>query len=469
MKRGMRQFLLFIAMGFLTVNPVISQSCPCIHTFTNLQTAVEDNYAGFADKVTPKTKSIYDKLVTDLRKKASEVNTDKACYTLLKNYVAFYKDGHLQLSDLPQNSEANIQYQTLPENIETLVSKPQQTPSVQGIYKTDNYTLAVVPYTKRKNVYAAVTVQSSNTNWKKGMIKMLLTPQKNGYYSVEYFAADFQKYSTTGYLSGNVLEIAEFGIFEKIQPKQTNATPVDQYVSVFPSADNSITFIDSSAALLTLNNFSFGYQAALDSLLLFHKAGLEQRKNWIIDVRNNGGGSTSTYQCLLPYLFTNPIQQYGSLYRLSSGHVANFQNLLINASSLPNNVQQAVEEFVKNGTERPNQWFEKKGKIVQFDSVKNHPKKIAILTSKTTASSAEIFLMDAKQSKKVTIVGSYSAGVVDYGDGTNFSLGCSQLSILIPTRKSEYLSFQSFDNMGIRPDVLCDSKDALQVALQKLK
>jgi hypothetical protein len=450
-------------------NVSFSQNCNCSQNFTAVQLSVEKNYAGFTDKVNTKTKAQYNSMVKQLTNEALAANNEKSCYNILKKYVQFYKDGHLQLSTLPENMVENIQYQLLPENVELYFKNKDITANIQGIYTSENYELAIVPHATQKNTYVGIVISSKNENWKQGMIKMVLTPVAKNYYNTIFFYGDFEKTETEAYFAGNVLDILAVGIFDKkLTADEKNKLP-SNYESVFPKQDISFSFPNNHTAILFLGSFQNMYEQVIDSLMTVHKQALEKRPNWIIDLRYNGGGGTGTYKSILPYLFTNAIKRSGSYYWLSTEHIAKYETALAENPNWPQKVKNAFENYIKIGKVKPNSWHYEAGNTYTFNKIQPNPKKIMVLTSKNTASSAEIFLMDAKQSKKVTIIGSTTAGVVDYGDGNNFTIGCSKLYITIPARKSAYLKYQSFDNVGIKPNIICNAKDALQIAMQQLK
>jgi hypothetical protein len=448
----------------------IAQDCSCEQSLNQLQSAIEKNYAGFDDKVNVKTKKIYEKLIQKLKVEALTVENEKGCHDILKNYVAFYKDGHLNMEDFRGNLLNNLKYQALPEgNLDDYFKNIDLTKDIRGIYTSENYELAVVPDAKQKNVFVGIVVSSKNEKWKKGMIKMVLKPQKNNYYKTTFLYGDFEQTDTEAYFSGAVLDILAVSIFEKKLSPAKKQNFASKYQSVFPREDISFSFPNEKTAVLFLGSFQTSNEKVIDSLMTFHKTELEKRPNWIIDLSYNGGGGTGTYRSILPYLYTNPIKRSGSYYKLSKANVEHYKTFLEQTPNLPPMVKASFENYIKVGTEKPDSWHFEEGPTFTFDTISTNPKRIAVLTSPITASSAEIFLMDAKQSKKVTIFGSQSAGVVDYGDFTTFEIRCTKIKINIPARRSEYLNKEAFDNVGIKPDILCDPKEAMKVALQKFK
>ncbi|MCZ7616266.1 MAG: S41 family peptidase [Ignavibacteriaceae bacterium] len=64
------------------------------------------------------------------------------------------------------------------------------------------------------------------------------------------------------------------------------------------------------------------------------------------------------------------------------------------------------------------------------------PKQVVILANNRTASSGEAFVFEAKQSKKVKILGTLTYGALDYGSASFFSIGCKNYKLMMPTWRS---------------------------------
>jgi C-terminal processing protease CtpA/Prc len=106
-----------------------------------------------------------------------------------------------------------------------------------------------------------------------------------------------------------------------------------------------------------------------------------------------------------------------------------------------------------------------------LDSTYTYPKKIGILTNRGTMSSAESFLLIAKQSKKVTLFGENSGGTLDYANTQYFDIPCDDYSLAIAISRSKRLPENPIDNIGIPPDVKINplEKDKVQLVQQQLR
>lgn len=445
-------FYLILMLSLTTVG--YSQDCSCSKSFSTLRRKIENNYAGYFDKVNRKTKHTYDAMLYKLQKRADSLQVGKECRALLSDYIEFFKDGHLQLENryLPEN--VAVQLRELPSDDMHIYFNqlPLADDDIRGIWKTESYELAIIN-SQISGDYDAVVLTSENESWKKGMVKMHLRKINPKYYQIEYRLGNFEIFHTKGILTKNVLEILSIGTFEKVTPKPPEVIDIKNYQSLFPDSDITFLFPNDSTAILFLGSFGNQYEAMVDSLMITHKKDLEQRPYWIIDISYNGGGGTGTYKSLIPYLFTNNIKRSGSYYRLSKDNIEMMEAFLQANPTLPAGVNSFFSNLITTGKKKAGSWYFEPGKIFTYSNVQPNPRHVGVLVSTKTASSGEIFVMDAKQSKKVTIFGTRTQGMVDYGDGFKHTIGCDSLTVSIPTRKSEYLKHFGYEKIGLSPDV----------------
>ena len=93
----------------------------------------------------------------------------------------------------------------------------------------------------------------------------------------------------------------------------------------------------------------------------------------------------------------------------------------------------------------------------------DRPRVVAILVDGGCASSCEQFLLMARQSRKVTIYGTNSGGVLDYGNVRSTQMPGSTLVLSRPIHRSRRLPNDPVDNIGIPPHVRIPDDVVLQV------
>jgi len=85
---------------------------------------------------------------------------------------------------------------------------------------------------------------------------------------------------------------------------------------------------------------------------------------------------------------------------------------------------------------------------------KAFPKKIIIIMNNECGSAAEEFLLAARQSTKVTLVGENSIGNLDYSNIVTTPFSCFPYTLVYATTRSRRLDLgQGIDNVGIAPKI----------------
>lgn len=456
MRNYIKLFITILFVGSLNSNLFAQKQCSCENTLNILQTKVEQNYAGYKDKVNTKSEKSYQNVKKQLMLKAKITKDNIECQKILNSYIDYFKDNHLWIQDKYLSNKFQVESRNIAQSDldNYFTDSTLKIANIEGVWKSENYELAIIKEkdTKAKK-YIGVVVGSKNENWKKGMVKMYLEDVNEYYYKTEWITGDYEVEHTKAYLATDNLFIFGIGEFKKANQQKNNLDTQKMYSDIFPDETIKISFPNDSTAILFLGSFQNQYEPIVDSLMAAHKKDLELRPNWIIDISNNSGGGIGTYKSILPYLYTNPIKRSGSYYLLSEDNMNGYKSIVNNNKTLPPNVATFFNTLIAEGKKKPNSFYFEKGNTFTTDSIKMNPKKVAVLISNKTASSAEIFIMDAKQSKKVTFFGNTTAGIVDYGDGINHYIGCDSIIVNIPVRKSAYLNKVKYDNIGLKPDI----------------
>jgi hypothetical protein len=225
--------------------------------------------------------------------------------------------------------------------------------------------------------------------------------------------------------------------------------------------------------LITVPSFALKHKPVLDALTKKHNAEIKRRPNLIIDVRGNGGGVDTTFGSLLPYLYTQPFVTVGCDVLVTKENADAWEALITPIF--------AAEKRTPAGRLRARIWIpetEKELRAYVADKVKkmraapegtfislgadSHdtlpevfplPSRVAILVDGQCGSTTEEFLLLARQSKKVTLFGQPSAGVLDYANVRLFALPSGNCFLGIPTTRTRRLPKDPIDNIGITPDV----------------
>lgn len=239
------------------------------------------------------------------------------------------------------------------------------------------------------------------------------------------------------------------------------------------SEETSLTQLNPETILLRLPSFEWSEKKKIDSLINHFSIHFKEIPYWIIDIRGNIGGTDYAFKNLLPFIDTSPITIMPDEYWSSKGNIEILKANL-NDNSLSKDGKEFLKKVIKLMENNIGKFVNPSVKdrfVVNIDSIYRYPKKIGVLIDRNSMSSAESFLLRAKQSKKVKIFGENSAGSLDYANAQFFDLPCKTFNLVIAMSRSKRLPLHPIDNVGITPDVkIPNSKpDKINIVLNELK
>ena len=94
--------------------------------------------------------------------------------------------------------------------------------------------------------------------------------------------------------------------------------------------------------------------------------------------------------------------------------------------------------------------------VSKLNRVLEYPKNVAILINENNGSTAEEFLLLAKQSKKVKLFGTTTAGVLDISNMNFVDSPCKTLQLGYGLSRSRRIPDMAIDAKGIQPDYYID-------------
>jgi hypothetical protein len=231
----------------------------------------------------------------------------------------------------------------------------------------------------------------------------------------------------------------------------------------------SLKILDDKTVLLSLPSFLWNEKRNIDSLLKTYELQLKKLPNWIIDLRGNDGGTDYAFDGLMPYLYTTPIKIKPDEFLSSSENIKILTENL-NDSELSKDGKDFIANLIKLMKQYPNKFVNPSGKDnfeIKLDTVYPYPAKVAILIDRNTASSAESFLLSAMQSSKVKVYGENSSGMLDYNNTQYFDIPCKDFNLVIPIGRSKRLPENPIDNIGLKPDIRINVKEADKIMYVK--
>ncbi|WP_431292806.1 S41 family peptidase [Pedobacter sp. P26] len=445
----MKFVLTSVLLLFLFSFNSFAQHCNCSLEFNYVKDKIEKNYAGFEDKVNAKTEAIYHKRTQAALEQSQSITTSAHCIYLINEWLTFFKDGHIQIGRnriSKEREEAKLQ-----ERIQAMerlslssqeLARLKNAKGIMGIYWTEDSTsrIAVVRNKTSFRDYAGVVISSKPGKWLPGQVVLSLKSSKDMLKGIMY-----DRY----YIPTNVsLQIKRnaLGTFKREGSRQSSAEPVGEATVASKSLSTKTLYIKIS----TFNQLN---AKNIDSLFKANRSNLSKMPNLILDLRNNGGGADFAYRPITPYLYTNTFREIGADVLSTDDNIAGWA-----AIATTNGLPPDQKVFISGVIEKMKKG---KGKLVSFsndsnislDSIAPYPQKVIILINKNCGSTTEEFLLLAKQSNKVTLMGEHTAGVLDYSNMRGADFSCMPYMLYWATSRSRRIDEGiAIDNVGIKPD-----------------
>ncbi|MDP4272270.1 MAG: S41 family peptidase [Bacteroidota bacterium] len=431
--------------------------CNCKENLIILNNALKDNYAGYQYKTSGVNGIRLNTLFQQLLEKAeAKQYQNYNCARLLEAYITAFEDKHTRinylglrhftkkLSDEAKDTLFDAISDKISINIDSLLqSKKDSTNFLEGMYTNKEDTCVVL---KRENLlhdYVGILINSNKKYWKKGEVMFELKQNKKKQY--DYFFYD------------------KLHSLESRRDIRVSHLNIDNWVRISHETNNPRKFENlishdqrdcDSTLYLALPTFTSSYKSTITDFLHMNKQRLQNTPNLILDLRGNVGGSDDTFAELIPYLYTNPIVRKGVKVYCSQNTIEKYQEQLIEGDN----------PFLKNLTKRMKAnvgrfipLHETSKLSIKLDTVFLYPKHIYIIVDRYCASSAEEFILIAKQSAKAKILGENTAGCLDFSNVMSYipskDTGATWWNLDYASTISQRLPETSLDEKGIAPDV----------------
>ena len=238
----------------------------------------------------------------------------------------------------------------------------------------------------------------------------------------------------------------------------TTNEKVKRYFNYLYASKPSIEKVSDNTVLLKVPSFSYSNKKYIDSLLTSNDNLIKSTENLIIDVRYNGGGADASYEKIKPYLYTNPIRKITAAFLSTE---LNNQRMvdLINDPDRSDEKKQLELDLIKLN-KNIGEFVNLDERIVSIDTLKSvypNPKNVAILINGNCASTTEQFLLEAKQSTKVKLVGTSTMGVLDMSNMYSVVSPSKEFKLGYSLSKSYRIPAMTIAGKGIQPDYYFDN------------
>jgi len=417
------------------------------------------NYVGYNDKINTSNKVKFQKFTDSLQKLTYTSNASE-CVLICRTWLNFFKDQHvgfaIEFKDQHPDSiraffskEEHVKW-SQQDFIQYLKNDRIKKDSIEGIWSNESgtYQIAVRKEGIRGKEFYGFILKADSVKWVPGQIKWKLLKTDNKYKTIYYRAIDHSLNYPPLLVDVGILDFGPFGKWHKdIQKPKENAAVKS------PDLSPKFSIIDNETCLIEMPSFrSLEYISKTDSLIKKNEAGLKSRKHLIIDIRNNSGGTVLVFRNLMPYIYTNPILTEGGMVLATEDNIKDRYST--EYPQLPDSMQQIFKQnLLKLKSHQGELYNLYPVDTIKYNTTLKNPERVSFLVNRNTASAAELFILQAKQSKKVKIYGENTAGAIDYVEVVTTEMPCSFYSLWYPAVKSTRLPAFPLDNIGIEPDV----------------
>ncbi len=427
------------------------------------------NYAGWDTKVTDATRPKLEALTAKLRAEAATAAPERFT-EILREWLAFFGDRHIGAFPLsveqPSPAEAAAAATRTPSldwteaSVRASVAElGERRDPLEGIWNiSDRYRIGVLRTPGKEGMFTAVVLTTVAEGWSPGQVKAEFTRLKDDTIELMFRAGDHSEHRQLAklLLDGAMLRSDRWGVWVREYPASAVPVSADMIARISPSDSMFLKPLSDGTMWLRLPDFDPSRLKPLKEILAAHEARLASCTNLLIDLRNNGGGSDFVYAPIMPMLYTRPIYGIGVELRATADNLALRKRVADELRTQEPEAAQSLDEQNARMERNLGGWIQHGTKpfdIERMDSVMPFPKRVAILID-GAGSSGEQFLLEARQSRKVTLFGQRnSLGVLDFANVVRMDTPSGRHGMYWATSRSLRLPDEPVDPDGIPPDI----------------
>ncbi|MGE6221750.1 S41 family peptidase, partial [Nubsella zeaxanthinifaciens] len=167
--------------------------------------------------------------------------------------------------------------------------------------------------------------------------------------------------------------------------------------------------------------------------------------------------------------YTKPILKYNAEMRMTPSNFEKWYHFIADYyENADTKTKQTLDERMRKMKAHYGELYNESGTqtdTLRIDKAKANPKKVALLINKNTVSSGELFTMLARQSDKVTVMGTNSGGMMDYGNVVTYKTTYPTIRVQLPTNRQLWLNTNfSVDKEGLKPDIYLKGNNWIEQA-----
>ena len=197
---------------------------------------------------------------------------------------------------------------------------------------------------------------------------------------------------------------------------------------------------------------------------------ITSRPYLIVDLRCNGGGNDQNFDALADLTYSGPYLTHGVEQYATPDFLALFKDIIAHdpQSEWRDYLQEltdSMENHLGDYVLRPGM---QRIRLVRRDTVYQNPRRIGLLIHGRNASSAEQYILEAKESEKVVLFGNErTSGTLDLSNVFAITSPSGWFKLYIPTTRSCRWPDIVIDGKGIAPQIPIPYEESQIEALQE--
>jgi hypothetical protein len=464
-------FLLVLVTLLLSAS-TFAQKCNCAENFNWMVKTFEENDAGFQYVIDKKGKDYYEDFKKRLTAKVSDTLGADDCVQKMREFNQFFRGGHLYVQwnqsyweSVEKNPNKIVKLKYTEKDILKKIQKKSKPHFLEGVWYFSDWGIKFG------------VLQSEESSTKFLFYKMENIPDFEGVNVV--FEVEYNNLSNSYLISdlhnsvkeleltidtlSNTISYKKKNQIERFFVKVPNTTNVNSkkmfHYNYFASKTPYFEKLTPTTLYLRVPSFRYENKFIIDSILKQNEVLIKSAPNLIIDIRNGTGGSDESYQGLIPFIQTNTTYSTGQQFYATELNAKGYDFCAsMYQDSLSKKYHKVIANKMRANLGKMIDIFEyelyNKDTVSKIEIIKlDFPKQIAIICNKNNASADEAFLMEARQSKKVKVFGSTTAGMLDISNLNCINSPDGKLNFCYGTTKSYGIPNFCIDDAGVQPDI----------------
>ena len=448
-------------------------ACSFEEKFQWVKHSYEENFVGFQTVIDRKGMSAYDSHNQVIIQRIKSAKDLDECVVILRDWLRFFDDKHsgiyarsqqnIAVSENKQTVEPEYWQVDLAQFQEYLKSKTEL--DYEGIWDLGGqYKIGIV---KEGNVYIGFVIETTNENWLPNMVKLKIEVVNDKVKST-FYAGDFS--AETGeelivldnYFLRMVMAQGNtkwFRDLTRLTPEVHPNQDIKNYIKYLTTNETYIEQLNSNTLYLRIPSFIGESHTFLDKFFADNHDKITKTENLIIDIRDNRGGYSQSFQPLLQLIYTNPyIKKAGPTY-IGPLTIKHFKDGFEIHFTDPESWQhQLCKEAYEEYKDIEGEFIYSETPLEDItDKIYDFPKNVGLIINNRSASASEQLSLYAKQSKKTKLFGVPSSGTIDYGNPIPADSPCKEITLIYSSFMNNLAITMPVDYIGIQPDFLIDS------------